>query len=48
MEEKGKQIRLTAGEISQLWLQYLNDSSSICVLTYFLEKAEDFEIKPII
>ncbi|MGG3564276.1 DUF3231 family protein [Neobacillus rhizosphaerae] len=48
MEEKGKQIRLTSGEISQLWLQYLNDSSSICVLTYFLEKAEDFEIKPII
>ena len=48
MEEKGKQIRLTAGEISQLWLYYLNDSSSICVLTYFLEKAEDFEIKPII
>ncbi|MEH7436609.1 DUF3231 family protein [Neobacillus drentensis] len=48
MEGKGKQIRLTAGEISQLWLQYLNDSSSICVLTYFLEKAEDFEIKPII
>jgi hypothetical protein len=48
MEEKGKQIRLTAGEISQLWLQYLNDSSSICVLTYFLEKAEDLEIKPII
>ena len=48
MEEKGKQIRLTASEISQLWLQYLNDSSSICVLTFFLEKAEDSEIKPII
>jgi hypothetical protein len=42
------QIRLTAGEIGQLWVQYLNDSSSICVLTYFLEKAEDQEIKPII
>jgi hypothetical protein len=48
MEENGKQIRLTAGEIGQLWLQYLNDSSSLCVLTYFLEKAEDVEIKPII
>lgn len=46
MEEN--QIRLTAGEIGQLWVQYLNDSSSICVLTYFLEKAEDQEIKPII
>ncbi|WP_423798302.1 DUF3231 family protein [Neobacillus sp. SAB-20_R2A] len=48
MEEKGKQIRLTAGEIAQLWIQYLNDSSSMCVLSYFLEKAEDVEIKPII
>ncbi|MGG0369754.1 DUF3231 family protein [Priestia endophytica] len=48
MEEKGKQIRLTAGEIAQLWTQYMNDTSSICMLTYFLEKAEDVEIKPII
>lgn len=48
MEEKGNQIRLTAGEIAQLWLQYLNDSSSICVLSFFLEKAEDEEIKPLI
>ncbi|TDK55985.1 DUF3231 family protein [Bacillus salipaludis] len=48
MEEKGNQIRLTAGEIAQLWIQYLNDSSSKCVLSYFLEKAEDEEIKPII
>jgi hypothetical protein len=48
MEEQGKQIRLTAGEIAQLWTQYMNDTSSICMLTYFLEKAEDVEIKPII
>ncbi|MEH7155272.1 DUF3231 family protein [Neobacillus drentensis] len=48
MEEKGNQIRLTAGEIAQLWMQYLNDSASICVLSYFFEKAEDEEIKPII
>lgn len=48
MEEKGQQIRLTAGELGQLWMQYLNDSASICVLSYFLEKAEDEEIKPII
>jgi hypothetical protein len=47
MEDKS-QIRLTAGEIAQLWIQYLNDSSSICVLSFFLEKAEDDEIKPII
>ncbi|WP_342043810.1 DUF3231 family protein [Bacillus sp. OTU2372] len=48
MDEKEKQIRLTAGEMGQLWLQYLNDSSSICVLTFFLEKVEDIEIKAIV
>jgi hypothetical protein len=48
MEEKEKQIRLTAGELSQLWAQYLNDSASVCLLTFFLEKAEDGEIKPLI
>ncbi|WP_112180430.1 MULTISPECIES: DUF3231 family protein [Paraliobacillus] len=48
MEEKKKQIRLTSAELGQLWAQYLNDSSSICMLTYFLEKAEDTEIKPVI
>ncbi|WP_318503327.1 DUF3231 family protein [Bacillus sp. T3] len=35
MEGTGKQIRLTAGEMAQLWSQYLNDSSSICILTFF-------------
>ncbi len=48
MEGKGSQIRLTAGEIAQLWIQYLNDSASVCVLSHFLEKAEDDEIKPLI
>ncbi|UOQ92198.1 DUF3231 family protein [Halobacillus shinanisalinarum] len=46
--EQGKQRRLTATEISQIWAQYMNDSGSICMLTYFLEKAEDAEIKPVI
>lgn len=48
MDEKAQQIRLTAGELGQLWAQYLNDSASICILTYFLEKVEDMEIKPLI
>lgn len=48
MEKNGSQIRLTSGEIAQLWAQYLNDSASICILTFFLEKAEDEEIKPLI
>ena len=46
--ENGKQIRITSAEIAQLWAQYLNDSGSICILTFFLEKAEDAEIKPVI
>ncbi|WP_112181362.1 DUF3231 family protein [Paraliobacillus zengyii] len=46
--EQEKQIRLTSTEITQLWAQYMNDSASICMLTYFSEKAEDAEIKPII
>lgn len=48
MEKENNQIRLTSSEMAQLWMQYLNDSGSICVLTYFLEKVEDTEIKPII
>jgi hypothetical protein len=48
MDKKGSQIRLTAGELGQLWMQYLNDSASICILSFFLEKAEDEEIKPLI
>ncbi|WP_037985606.1 DUF3231 family protein [Thalassobacillus devorans] len=46
--EQGKQVRLTSTEIAQLWTQYMNDSASVCMLTYFLEKAEDAEIKPLI
>jgi hypothetical protein len=41
-------IKLTTGEMAQLWAQYMNDSGSVCVLTHFLEKAEDEEIKPVI
>lgn len=48
MQEEGKQVRLTSTEIAQLWTQYMNDSASVCMLTFFLEKAEDTEIKPII
>ena len=43
--EQGKQIRLTSGELTQLVMQ---DSASVCTLSYFLERAEDTEIKPII
>ncbi|MDE3840679.1 hypothetical protein C0966_15375 [Bacillus methanolicus] len=46
--QQEKQIRLTSAEIAQLWSQYLNDSAIMCMLSYFLEKVEDGEIKPII
>ncbi|KRG14780.1 DUF3231 family protein [Lederbergia galactosidilytica] len=45
---EGKQIRLTSGEITQLYMQYMEDSATVCSLSFFLEKAEDTEIKPII
>ena len=31
IDEEGKQIRLTAGELAQLWMQYLNDNANICI-----------------
>ncbi|WEG14027.1 DUF3231 family protein [Pullulanibacillus sp. KACC 23026] len=44
----GKQIRLTSAELGQLWTQYMNESASNCMLTYFLNKAEDEEISSVI
>jgi len=46
--EQGKQIRLTSGELTELTMQYMQDSANICTLTYFLKKVKDTEIKPII
>jgi hypothetical protein len=37
--------RLSASEISQLWLIYQANSSSKCILQYFVAKAQDPEIK---
>nr|WP_304217049.1 DUF3231 family protein [Fredinandcohnia onubensis] len=47
MEDKTK-IPLTSAEISGLWVQYINDTVATCVNSYFLEKVEDEEIRPII
>ncbi|PGK51688.1 hypothetical protein CN918_28245 [Priestia megaterium] len=41
-------IPLTAGEMSALWAQYINDSVSICVTSHFLKKVEDEEVRPVI
>jgi hypothetical protein len=43
-----KTQKLTAAEVSALWLQYMGDSMSICVYKYFLKIIENNEIKPIL
>ena len=47
MEDKTN-IPLTAAEMSGLWTQYINDTLAVCVMSYFLEKVEDEEVRPII
>lgn len=47
MEDKTN-IPLTAAEMSCLWTQYINDTLAVCVNSYFLEKVEDEEMRPII
>ncbi|MDQ0242918.1 hypothetical protein J2S09_000454 [Bacillus fengqiuensis] len=47
MEDKTK-IRLTSAEMSSLWSQYMSDTASICVMSYFLAKVEDEEVRPIV
>jgi hypothetical protein len=47
MESEHK-IRLTSAELSNLWANYMSDSMSVCMLTYFLEKVMDTQTKPLI
>jgi hypothetical protein len=46
--ENGKKVKITSAELAQLWAQFMNDSGSKCVLSFFLEKAEDPEISSVI
>lgn len=41
-------FRLTSAEITNLWATYMNDSGSICHLTYYLYTVKDTEIKSVI
>ncbi|TVY08006.1 DUF3231 family protein [Paenibacillus cremeus] len=41
-------IKLTSAEIAELWSCYMTDSMAICVLSYFLNKVEDTQIKEVI
>ncbi|WP_226641849.1 DUF3231 family protein [Mesobacillus subterraneus] len=47
MEDKTK-IRLTSAEMSSMWTQYINDTISICVLSYFRNYIDDNKIKEIV
>lgn len=47
-QETEHNIRLTSAEISNLWTTYVNNTMSRCVLSYFLSKVEDTEIKLVI
>ncbi|WP_078434638.1 DUF3231 family protein [Metabacillus halosaccharovorans] len=46
--EKKTNIQLTAAEMSVLWTQYINDTASVCVVSHFLQKVEDEEVRPVL
>jgi spore coat protein CotF len=40
--------KLTSAEIAKLWVSYLGNTKSICVLSYFLQHVDDIEIKMVL
>lgn len=48
MKDVTHDVRLTAPEIGNLWMQYISDSMSICVLSHSLENIQDKEIYSIL
>jgi hypothetical protein len=46
--ETAHNIRLTATEMGTLWETYESDTMAKCVLSYFLNKVEDSEVKTVI
>jgi hypothetical protein len=40
--------KLTSGELATLWATYQNDTSSLCMVEYFLAKCEDPEIETLL
>ncbi|TYS14678.1 DUF3231 family protein [Rossellomorea vietnamensis] len=40
--------KLTSGELATLWTTYQNDTSSLCMIEYFLAKCEDPKIKDLL
>lgn len=48
MEAPDQKVHLTCAEISNLWDTYINDSVVICILTHFLKRVDDAEVKPLL
>ena len=48
MENNHSHIKLTSGEVSALWGSYLNDTLSICTISYFLKDVEDPDIRAVL
>ncbi|WP_226037573.1 DUF3231 family protein [Aquibacillus saliphilus] len=48
MFKKDSKERLTAPELANLWTQYMNDTMSLCVIRFLLEKCEDEETRSIL
>jgi hypothetical protein len=46
--ETDHNIRLTSAEISSLWTTYMNNTMSKCVLSYFLNKVVDTQIRSVV
>ncbi|MCD8510078.1 MAG: DUF3231 family protein [Bacillus sp. (in: Bacteria)] len=48
MNSSNPNIELTSSEIANLWSQYINDTSSICILTHSIAVAKDEKVKEIL
>ncbi|CAM3881038.1 DUF3231 family protein [Mesobacillus thioparans] len=48
MENKREFVKLTSSEIALLWTTYTNDSIVSCLITHFIETAEDPEVVEIL
>ena len=43
-----KKIQLTSSEIASLWLAYMDESMSKCMIGFMLQHIEDPDIKPVV
>lgn len=48
MENNNDHIQLTSAEMGKLWITYMGNTMSTCVLSYYLQHVEDKDIKKIL